>query len=263
MIIYTREHLANYKILREYVVKNKHIIEPKLDMTKYREPKKSNTLKCNSFGCIIGHATSIPEFRRYVKFDKYTQNILFNQCSKKAFGIEPKDDNFPRDDLPWRNLFGPNNSNSVDQFITRLDRHIEAVKSQINSRFPNLKNLGILRTYLIANKAIIEPKLNMAYYRHENYTDHDCKSFGCIIGHATAVPEFKEYVVSFSHSRRINFGKFAKDAFNIDSDEVFLDKNLRSDWTMLFGPHNSNSIDDFIERLDEFMIKVEKTKELE
>ena len=107
-------------------------------------------------------------------------------------------------------------------------------------------NLMALKNYFSLNKEIIEPKLDMTTYRHpETQVTVDCPILGCILGHAIGMPRFKEHfkLVNYGNRVELDFDSFSKNAFN-------LDENTSMEWDYLFGTSNTNSIDDFLERLD-------------
>ena len=107
-------------------------------------------------------------------------------------------------------------------------------------------NLMILKEYLLKNRDSIEPKLNMRCYRGAfDMKDYECKSFGCIIGHAVAIPELRACVSR--QGSEITFSQFTVNAFNLNKYGGDWD-----DWNFLFGQNHPNSIDAFIERLDEY-----------
>ena len=72
--------------------------------------------KCRTAGCIIGHATGIPELRQFVSFMQ--NKIKFTTFSITAFGILPYSE-------IWNHLFGPGNTDSITDFIERLDAYLE------------------------------------------------------------------------------------------------------------------------------------------
>ena len=115
-------------------------------------------------------------------------------------------------------------------------------------------NFIALRTYLIKNKATIEPRLDMATYGNIlSLTRVKCNTCGCILGNSISIPEFRETAKSLIKICKgvtsINFPKFSKKIFN-------LEPHTSIDWDFLFGAQNSNSIGAFLERLDEYLTEV-------
>lgn len=112
-------------------------------------------------------------------------------------------------------------------------------------------NLVILRDYLSANKSILQPRMNMKRYRSQQDL-HSGKRItsGCIIGHAVSIIRLKDYVVL--KARSIDFDSFAENAFNITRGSYA--------WAHLFGPTNTDDIDDFLRRLDQYMVSFYQIK---
>ena len=107
-------------------------------------------------------------------------------------------------------------------------------------------NLVALKTYFKANRDTIQPKLNMKVFRDlESYTSVDCKTCGCILGHAISMPRFQKFIRIDCWLGSINFASFSLKAFNIREDSL--------GWNYLFGTKNPNSVDKFIERLERYL----------
>ena len=120
-----QENYNNFMLLRTYLIANKSIIEPKLDMGVFREKEYENDTECGTIGCILGHSIEIPELRVYI--DKPLDELETNDYelyAHEAFGLI----RYFTDD--WDILFGPYHTNSIDDFITRLDRYLEKTFAQ-------------------------------------------------------------------------------------------------------------------------------------
>ena len=118
-------------------------------------------------------------------------------------------------------------------------------------------NLKILRAHLITYNAVISPGLDFEVYESESESADQCQTVGCIIGHATYIPEFAKYI-KINEKGRKNYGAFGEDVFGIP---VYSSKyECNPIWLELFGDTNPNSIEAFIDRLDEYLNKTGVTK---
>ena len=117
------------------------------------------------------------------------------------------------------------------------------MNSVITTTESHYDNLVALRVYVDINRELIEPHLNMEYYRDsESLGSLNCKTAGCILGHAIAMPRFAEFYKA--SGQIINFADFSEQAFGIKEDSMV--------WDYLFGPTNPNAIDPFLERLEKY-----------
>ena len=115
-----QENYDNLMLLKAYLIENRDIIEPKLDMGVFREKEYEDDTECGTIGCILGHSVEIAQLRVYLDkpIDELTTND-YEVYAHKAFGVI----RYFTDD--WDILFGPNNLNSIDEFVVRLNKHIE------------------------------------------------------------------------------------------------------------------------------------------
>ena len=113
------ECYENFMLLRAYLIENKKRIESKLDMGVFRSKESDASIGCGTVGCILGHSLDIPEFKKYIlKPVETLKTNDFSNYSYEVFGIY-------RELSPqWDLLFGTNNTNSIDDFIVRLDTHL-------------------------------------------------------------------------------------------------------------------------------------------
>lgn len=110
-------YFDNLIALKEHFRANKATIEPMLDMKVFRDLDSYNSTYCKTCGCVLGHAISIPRFHEFIHKDTWLGSINFPQFSLKAFNIR-------ENSLEWDYLFGQSNTNSVDDFLERLENHI-------------------------------------------------------------------------------------------------------------------------------------------
>ena len=121
----TREHFDNLGILRAHLIANSAQISPGLDFRVYESGAESAN-HCQTVGCIIGHATYIPELVKYLKFDEKGKK-QYSEFGETVFGIpvyKPISKYRYEYNPVWLELFGERNINSIEHFITRLDKYI-------------------------------------------------------------------------------------------------------------------------------------------
>ncbi len=115
----------------------------------------------------------------------------------------------------------------------------------------NKKNLKRTREHIAEVNGSM---LNMDYYRHDALVDRnpECKSIGCIIGHATIL-DAKNVMKNFTNKDRIKFTSWSKDFFGTARGSAL--------WTYLFGYRNPDIKDYHLYRMD-YILAGNKTPDI-